>query len=559
MQRIPLLYQILSIMNKKICLLVALMSLSLPGIAQSWSELGSGTNALSPNDVISDVVADYNGNVYTAGYFTNASNKYYVARWDGSTWSALGNLNANDLILTLATDAAGNVYAAGMFANSSDHTYVARWNGSSWSEMGSGANALDANGTISTLATDAAGNVYAAGSFTNSAGKWYVAKWNGTTWTELGAGSQALNADNGIQSVVTDASGNVYAAGNFSDANGKKYVAKWNGSTWSELGTGANALNVEDGINALATDATGNVYAAGFFKNGSGEHYVARWNGTSWSETGAGANVLHANDWINTLATDAAGNLYAAGIFTQAGAKYVARWNGTSWSALGGNTLNAAGWIQSLATDPTGSVYAGGGFTNSNGKWYVARYGLPLIDSMDVRTVSNAPAVIQTYQGTLQVTVFIFPGAVSQDVHWSIVPVTGTATINSLGLVKAQSNGTVWAKAVSVAYPSKSDSLLITLSNQKPNSIADQGTQATGIALYPNPTTDIAVLHCSRQHPPLRLQVCDALGKVLLERAYEANALLSSVTLSLTGLPAGNYFLHMIGKDIDWTTKLVKQ
>jgi hypothetical protein len=75
-------------------------------------------------------------------------------------------------------------------------------------------------------------------------------------------------------------------------------------------------------------------------------------------------------------------------------------------------------------------------------------------------------ATIATNAGTLQMTAAVYPATISQDVTWSIIPGTGTATINTSGLVTAQGNGTVWAKAISMQTPTKSDSMLITISNQ---------------------------------------------------------------------------------------------
>ncbi len=83
-----------------------------------------------------------------------------------------------------------------------------------------------------------------------------------------------------------------------------------------------------------------------------------------------------------------------------------------------------------------------------------------------VYTQGNVPATITTSGGTLQVIDSIFPTTANQNVSWSLVGGTGLATINSTGLVTAIVNGTVWAKATSVADPSLKDSLLITMTNQ---------------------------------------------------------------------------------------------
>jgi len=88
------------------------------------------------------------------------------------------------------------------------------------------------------------------------------------------------------------------------------------------------------------------------------------------------------------------------------------------------------------------------------------------LTSLTVSTQASVPAVINTVGGTLQMVSTVLPSTANQNVNWSIVPVTGDASISSSGLVTAVLNGTVWAKAVSVQNPSFADSLLITITNQ---------------------------------------------------------------------------------------------
>lgn len=86
--------------------------------------------------------------------------------------------------------------------------------------------------------------------------------------------------------------------------------------------------------------------------------------------------------------------------------------------------------------------------------------------SVEVTTLNNVPATITVSEGTLALSATIFPVTASQNVTWSIANGTGTATISSAGIVKATTNGTVTAKAVSNDNPSIFDELEITISNQ---------------------------------------------------------------------------------------------
>jgi ribosomal protein S19 len=183
-------------------------------------------------------------NIYAAGEFYNDSLNYYVAKWDGNSWSELGGRNslaANEMILSISGDKNGNVFAAGLFTNGlssqTGKNYVAKWNGLNWSELG-GRNGLAANATIQSIQIDKNNNVYAAGIFTNDSvwpsGKHYVAVWNGSNWSEVG-GRNALSANSHIADICVDFSNQLYAAGSFTNENsvslGKKYVAKFSGSS----------------------------------------------------------------------------------------------------------------------------------------------------------------------------------------------------------------------------------------------------------------------------------------------------------------------------------------
>lgn len=257
-----------------------------------WAEMGSGTSALNAQDDILCLTTDPAGTVYAAGKFTNAGPmNAYVAKWDGSAWTELGgsgatSLKANAMIQTITTDTKGTVYAAGAFTNASGKYYVASWDGSTWSELGT----LNANGQIYTLTTDASGNLYAAGDFTNLAGMRYVAKWNGTKWTELGG----LPASNVISSIAVSGAGKVYAGGFYKTSTYDAFVSEWNGSIWSTLGTGTDRLKTNGGhINALVFSPAGFLYATGTMTNSNSEPYVAKYaKGTSTIEQGSAGHEV---------------------------------------------------------------------------------------------------------------------------------------------------------------------------------------------------------------------------------------------------------------------------
>ncbi|MBA3828462.1 MAG: T9SS type A sorting domain-containing protein [Taibaiella sp.] len=212
-----------------------------------WSEVGTGSHSLNANAYINCMVVDTLDHIYVAGAFSNNASvtkaDLYVAKWDGTNWSEVGgavafNYYHGENIEALAEDAAGNLYATGWFTNSNHKYYVAKWDGTTWSELGTGANSLKANNIIFSLCLDGQGNLYTTGSFTDTTVNLikpnldlttgivytrdtihpcYVAKWDGTTWSNTGIGVNALNANQAIYSICSDANGNIYAAGAFTD------------------------------------------------------------------------------------------------------------------------------------------------------------------------------------------------------------------------------------------------------------------------------------------------------------------------------------------------------
>jgi hypothetical protein len=320
----------------------------------SWSALGSGMN----NQV--SALAVSGTNLYAGGDFTMATNSggatvnvNYVARWNGSSWSALGSGMGGE-VLALAVSGT-NLYAGGWFTTATNSggaavavNYVAQWNGSSWSALGSGMDsyvfALAVSGT----------NLYAGGIFTMAGGKTAnsIAQWNGSSWSALGSGM-----NNDVEALAVSGT-NLYAGGWFATAGGvsANYIAQWNGSSWSALSSGMNG-----NVHALAVSGN-TLYAGGEFTRAGaiGADSIAQWNGSSWSALGSGMN-----SWVEALAVS--GNtLYAGGDFTMAGgisAKYIAQWNGSSWTALGSGINNS---VLALAVSGT-NLYAGGSFTTAGG------------------------------------------------------------------------------------------------------------------------------------------------------------------------------------------------
>lgn len=342
---------------------------------------GFGLEGLS--GAVHALVVDGDGVLFAGGEFTTAAGILVsgVARWDGTSWSALGS-GMNAPVRDLAIGAGGVLYAGGDFtlAGGAAANYMASWDGSAWSSLGAGLNA-----PVSALAVDSNGNVYA--SENPPYGGWpppvyRVMVWNGVTWSVLGS---AMN--NRIFALATSATGDVFAGGAFTSAGGvtANRIARWNGTSWSSLGAGVNST-----VATLAVAGDGAVYAGGHFGTAGGQAagYVARWNGTSWSAlAGAGSP----GSAVTELAVDGEGVVYAGWHFVYWDYNdrrgRVSRWNGAGWTDHG-DEMNRS--LDALALGPDGCLYSGGSFTvvgdvaaNGVAQWRDGRWRPLLVGSVD--------------------------------------------------------------------------------------------------------------------------------------------------------------------------------
>lgn len=367
----------------------------------SWSTLGVGPDN-GVNDVILGLTVFDDGSgpaLYAGGSFTTAGggSANRIARWDGSSWSALGASSengANGSVVDLAVFDDGDgpaLFVGGYFETVGGvrANGMARWDGRSWSALGSGASNGVEGGVIAlTVFDDGRGAaLYAAGDLQSAGGvvARCIARWNGQSWSSL-APRPTNGVGGGIDAfaVFDDGDGPaLYAGGSFTSAGGVKAssIARWNGSSWSPLGTGATN-GVDGKVYALTVFDDGDgpaLYAGGLFASAGGvaANRIARWDGRSWSPVGdASVNgVTGYFVYALTVFDDGTGPaLYAGGWFKGAGgvsANRIARWDGKAWSSLGtgaANGVNDEVYALTVFDDGTGpALYVGGTFTEAGG------------------------------------------------------------------------------------------------------------------------------------------------------------------------------------------------
>jgi hypothetical protein len=381
-----------------------------------WSGLGADPFGDGMINGEVEAIAINGDNVYVGGIFKNVglvlTAADYIAKWDGTSWSALGSNGAGDGALNGGVDAievvGDDIYVGGYFTdvNNKGHIlpgadHIARWDGTNWSSLGTadeygdgpinrGVNAMAAKGGI----------LYVTGDFTDVVNNGaeireadYVAKWDGMNWSALGSnGAGDGSFTEPIRAIAVDGN-DVYVGGNFLEVNNNgtslptaAYIAKWDGTNWSALGSngyGGPALN---GYVAAIAASNGVVYAGGGFtdvkNNGvklTTADYIARWDGTNWSSLGSYmGNYGSLVGSVNAIAIDG-NDIYVGGWFVDvrdntkiiSEADDVARWDGMHWHALGsdGEGDGAVGLgVWAIAVHPS-AVYVGGVFdeVNSNG------------------------------------------------------------------------------------------------------------------------------------------------------------------------------------------------
>ncbi len=102
------------------------------------------------------------------------------------------------IALTVFDDGSGEaLYAGGDFTTAGGVVvnYIAKWNGTSWSALGSG---MDDDVRALTVFDDGSGEaLYAGGDFTTAGGVAAdrIAKWNGTSWSALASGMDVIVND----------------------------------------------------------------------------------------------------------------------------------------------------------------------------------------------------------------------------------------------------------------------------------------------------------------------------------------------------------------------------
>ncbi len=380
----------------------------------TWSSLGSGVAGTVTQLVRYQDSIVVGGNVGVVG---GQSAPAHVGRWDGTSWTVLGNV-ASSGTSALAIDGSGQVYRA------LNQAQVERWTGSAWSSAVS----PSPNNFVNAMAFASNGNLFVGGSFTTPQSKLGI--WNGTSWSGLGAGPGIDVAD-----IAFGPSGSLVVTG-----SSGAMIRQWDGSSWSTYGGGMTSGTA---VGAVAIDDSLVYVGGGFTALGaqSVRNVAVGVNGV-WSALGYGVSNPQAqsNYVYDIVWDDTTGLLYFGGSFTYAcgdaacslghddtvvlpyiGAWYPVRQKWIPLTASNGQGLN--GEVFAMAPSADGrSVSVGGNFGGAGG----VSTGTAAQFTWDVPTISalTPSAVPENTPASVTVTGQDFETLSSVTVDGAPVPFT---------------------------------------------------------------------------------------------------------------------------------------
>ena len=227
---------------------------------------------------IEAIVAMPNGDIVVGGRFATVGGvaARHVARWNGTTWAPVGNFLGEGVMAMLVLRN-GDLMVGGRrsgLGSPPSPSNLARFDGTTWTALGSGTS--DPSGLSSyvyALAELPNGDLVAGGIFEGMNGTTVgnLARWDGATWHALAGGTgSSMDA---VYSLALLPDGDLVAGGYFVAIGGLAAagLARWDGSQWSELAGGIQGRRqYGDAPRALATTAAGDLVAAGSFIGAGG-------------------------------------------------------------------------------------------------------------------------------------------------------------------------------------------------------------------------------------------------------------------------------------------------
>ncbi|MBL0926540.1 MAG: hypothetical protein IBJ11_02665 [Phycisphaerales bacterium] len=425
--------------------------------------------------------------LFVAGTFTQANNAgtnvtmNRVAKWTGvpGGWQALGpGVGAGVVwdMIPFDPDGAGPlpeelVICGTGFSTIGSTTVnsVAKWNGTTWSALGTG---LGFNSDVAyrllVWDEDGAGpnpaRLFMGGSFygtvggTNAVGGVLntdgLARWNGTAWSSV-AGSfptSAFGFVSGLEAFDPDGAGplpeSLFVGGSFSATRtltGITNLARFDpvANAWSSV-PGAAFVTASEYIGQILRDGN-RLVLNGIFTNGAataGANNIVTLDDTGvWAPLGTGTSgnlgTATSPEVWQTIKHDFDGPgpqpavLIAVGSFTSPGSG-IAAWNGTSWSPVGSgadkvvNTV--VSFVDGIGSPGVPALYVGGFFDNVSSGPAVAS---SRIGRFGCETVATPPGAftLSTPTNNQLIAKLPVPASLRPDFSWTASAGAATYTI----------------------------------------------------------------------------------------------------------------------------------
>jgi hypothetical protein len=351
------------------------------GNGGAWQSLGSGVFLGSPTV---QCLKEFNGDLIAGGRYIVAGDSTCngIARWNGSTWSALqGGIpqdSSGNFVMTLAVHNS-ELFVGGSFPAYNGSNFArstARWTGSAWLPM---PGFIRPQNQFFFDFETFNGKLIIAGQHTSlntnlPTTSRHLIAWDGVNATEMG------NPDAAVNSITTAPSGlsEIVVGGAFTTIGGVSAsriarLAPSQSTQWQTMGAGFNS-SVQS---VLRHSSDGLYYAAGAFTASGATtlNRVARWNGSAWQALGAGLNgTANCMKVFN-------GQLYVGGSFTTAGGVStggLARWTGSAWQAVAGNF---SGTVRSLEVFQN-TLIIGGSFPGINNSPSIVAFDGSVLSSL---------------------------------------------------------------------------------------------------------------------------------------------------------------------------------
>ncbi len=499
------------------------------GTLKRWN--GFGWSLLPGLSSPTFALAVYNNELY-AGDFSG------IHKWNGSTWSFAGGGGPSGGVYSFAVYN-GELYAGGEFASSINTggnniptNNIAKWNGTTWSALGGGLSGTPITTSVLTnlrvcAITGYNNELYAAGNFTIAGGlpASCIAKWNGTNWSALGSGTNFP-----VNALVVN-NNDLYVGGDFSVAGGiaTNHVARWN-------------TTCAPPVASITASGTATICSGGSVtlnaNTGTGLSYQWKLNTVDISLATSSSYVANAAGSYACVITNSCGSTTSNSISVTVNSLP------TATITAGGNTTFCSGRSVTLSANTgTGLTYVWKNNTvpisGAAASTYVAaasgNYSCVITNASSCSATSNSitvtvnqvpaqPGIIsgQTSVCRRQNNVVYSIGAVSGATSYTWTVPSGARVnagqgTNSISVKYGNVGGNITVKANNACGSGSVRTLAVTITCRElsPNA----GFEGFNVNIYPNPSSDHFTLKIiSPDNNPCMLVVSDLLGREIERR-----------------------------------------